>query len=204
MSGEEACFLRVFLTLPLYRYFCRDRKDEVSSSSRESAIKSPVKIKQEKSDEPHSTVSVVQSTARYNSEIELSTDTDDSASETTEKGSDLAKIEEALKAVEDDVRVRVLELVRNMAKEHEALTREKDNKIGELEGRIAELEKKVGGMVNGNAREEEEEEGEEEEENASSSRIVDEEVEVVIKEEAPQQTSVIASVEQKAIVLTAE
>lgn len=158
----------------------------MSSSSRESAIKSPV-IKQEKIEEPHSTVSVV----RYNSEIELSTDTDDSASEAAEKSGDLCKIEEALKTIDDDaVRSKILGLVRSMAKEQETLMRDKDNRIGELEARIAELEKRAEAarMVNG---------------------AVAEELDscASIKEEATtsQQTSVIASsVEQKAIVLTAE
>lgn len=188
--------MSIFLFFLSFRYICRDRKDEVTSSSRETAIKSPVIIKQEKTttstteEQPHST-SVV-SVVRYNSEIELSTDTDDSASETTttattttDKSGDLYnKIEETLKPVDDDVRNKVLELLRNIAKEHEAVVREKDNKIEELQARIAQLEKEEGVvkkeeengvvMVNGDA---------------SSSSM---------------ETSVIASVEQKAIVLTAE
>ncbi|KAK5641794.1 hypothetical protein RI129_010341 [Pyrocoelia pectoralis] len=93
------------------------------------------------------TTSVVRTTAdlpRYNSEIELSTDTDDSASETSEKQSDMLKIEEALKGVVNvDIKNRILELVKNIAKEHENAIREcrnKDNKISELEFRIAQLE----------------------------------------------------------------
>lgn len=154
-------------------------------------------------EEPHSTVSVV----RYNSEIELSTDTDDSASETTEKGTDMYKIEEALKTIDQNIRNRVLELVRNMMKEHETLITEKDNKINELEAKILELEKRkiderqkeeekemettTVVMMNGDADAKDVEEREicsSMEENSMSSR----------------QTSVIASVEQKAIVLTAE
>ncbi|KAB0794170.1 hypothetical protein PPYR_13790 [Photinus pyralis] len=92
-----------------------------------------------------SSASVVHPTdlPRYNSEIELSTDTDDSASETSEKQPDVLKIEEALKGVCVDVKNRILELVRNIAKEHENAVREcriKDNKISELEFRIAQLE----------------------------------------------------------------
>lgn len=157
----------------------------MSSSSRECAIKSPpLIIKQEKIEEPHSTVSVV----RYNSEIELSTDTDDSASETAATTSHLTKIEEALKTVDnDDVRLRVLELVQHMAKEHETLIRDKDNKISELEIRIAELERKMV-MVNGDATTVEE--------NCCAS------TESIEEAATSQQTSVIASsVEQKAIVV---
>lgn len=96
-----------------------------------------------------STVSVVQTTGnltRYNSEIELSTDTDDSASETSEKQTDLLKIEEALKTVDVDVKHRVLELVRSIAKEHEIAIQEcrnKDNKISELELKITQLQKQL-------------------------------------------------------------
>lgn len=166
----------------------------MSSSSREcTTIKSPPPIiKQEKIEEPHSTVSVV----RYNSEIELSTDTDDSASETTATTSHLTKIEEALKTLDnDDVRLKVLEYVRQMANEHETLTRDgidKDNKISQLEARIAELEGKLQAtaVVKVN--------GETTEVNCCASTDMLEET------ATSQQTSVIASgVEQKAIVMTA-
>ncbi|KAF5270623.1 hypothetical protein FQA39_LY01361 [Lamprigera yunnana] len=99
--------------------------------------------KLEKSD---NSVLVVHSTTnltRYNSEIELSTDTDDSASETSEKQVDLVKIEEALKDVKVEVKNTILELVKNIAKENEIALREcrnKDNKISELELRISRLE----------------------------------------------------------------
>lgn len=153
----------------------------------------PITNNNNNEEQPHSTVSVV----RYNSEIELSTDTDDSASETTEKTtttttSDFcSKIEEMLKSVmDDDVRKNVLELVRDFTKENERLLAEKDNKIGELEGRIAKLEEAERKpppppasppMMNGDANGED---------------LRDE-------EQQQQQTSVIAaSVEQKAIVLT--
>lgn len=148
--------------------------------SRESAIRSPP-VKQERQDEePHSTgVSVVQSTPKYGSEIELSTDTEDSASEAAEKNGEMGKIEEALKSVEEETRNRVMELVRRLAKE-------KDGRIEELEARVAELERKEPApLVNGNAKGEETEEEEEEKSEVKP---------------PPQQTSVIASVEQKAIV----
>lgn len=114
-----------------------------------SPIKCVVKRSPEQQSVIDSTVSVVQSTGnltRYNSEIELSTDTDDSASESSEKQSDLLKIEEALKSVDGDIKHRILELVKNIAKEHEVAIQEcrhKDNKIAELEFRIAQLEKQL-------------------------------------------------------------
>jgi hypothetical protein len=90
----------------------------------------------------------VQSTTnlpRYNSEIELSTDTEDSASETSDKqSSDLGKIEEMLKGAEVGVRERVLEAFKVLLKENERWIREcrsKEEKIRELEGRIEELER---------------------------------------------------------------
>lgn len=193
----------------------------------------------QKSPEPQnvadSTVSVVVRTGnypRYNSEIELSTDTDDSASESSEKHTELCKIEEALKTVDGDVKVRVLELVRNITKEHENLIREcrdKDNKISALEYKIADLEKQLSVastaavpprkngelVVNGDA-EKHLQAGEKDgrqspettttcaengkEENGSSIIVKTRETKVV-KEEV-QQTSVIASVEPKAIVMT--
>ncbi|KAF5272619.1 hypothetical protein FQR65_LT17319 [Abscondita terminalis] len=90
--------------------------------------------------------------SRYNSEIELSTDTDDSASEASEKQSDMLKIEEALKDIDVEIKNRILELVRNIAKEHDIAMQEcrnKDNKITELELRISQLEtgQKVGNLL---------------------------------------------------------
>lgn len=85
------------------------------------------------------------------------------------------------------MRNKVLELIRNIAKEHEAVVREKDNKIDELQARIAQLEKEEEGVV---MKKEEEEKGV-----------------VMVNGDASSssmETSVIASVEQKAIVLTAE
>lgn len=94
-----------------------------------------------------STVSVVQTAQRYNSEIELSTDTDDSLSDTSDnqKVTEIQRVADALIDVPDEIRERVLDLVRNIqhAKEHsEALQRiqEKDETIRKLEERIRELE----------------------------------------------------------------
>lgn len=101
-----------------------------------------------------STVSVLQTNnaavriqqPKYNPEIELSTDTEDSASETSEKNnSDYIKLEEVLKSVNnDDIRDKVLELFRNLSKERERAvleTRTKDQeRISELERKNSELE----------------------------------------------------------------
>lgn len=93
-----------------------------------------------------STVSVVQSTAqqRYNSEIELSTDTDDSLSDTSgdnlRKISDVTRIADALNDAPDELRERVMDLVRNMAKEHSQQCQEKDERIRELEQRLRDLQ----------------------------------------------------------------
>lgn len=95
-----------------------------------------------------STVSVVQTAQRYNPEIELSTDTDDSLSDTSgdnHKVSDVQRVAEALLQAPEEMKERVLDLVRNIAKEHiEALQKcqEKDDKIRQLEQRIRELEEK--------------------------------------------------------------
>lgn len=97
-----------------------------------------------------STVSVVQSTgklARYNSEIELSTDTDDSASETSEKQhADLYKIEELLKDASGDAKEAIVGIFKTILKEKEDCcleARRKDNKITDLEARVAELEQRL-------------------------------------------------------------
>lgn len=96
-----------------------------------------------------STVSVVQSTGqqRYNSEIELSTDTDDSLSDASgdnnRKISDINRIVEALSAAPEEIKERVMDLVKNIIKEHDqAILRcqEKDERIRQLEQRIRELE----------------------------------------------------------------
>lgn len=85
---------------------------------------------------------------RYNSEIELSTDTDDSASETNadRRHSDLHRIGEALKPVDANTRGRVLELARSLVRQHEAATlesRAKTERIVLLESRISQLEQEL-------------------------------------------------------------
>lgn len=85
---------------------------------------------------------------RYNSEIELSTDTDDSASETNadRRHSDLHRIGEALKAANASTRGRVLELARSLVRQHEAATlesRAKAERIVQLESRISHLEQEL-------------------------------------------------------------
>lgn len=96
-----------------------------------------------------STVSVVQSTAqqRYNSEIELSTDTDDSLSDTSgdnlRKLSDVQRVAEALTDASEEMKERVLDLVRNITKEHSRVIQqcqEKDERIRQLEQKIKELQ----------------------------------------------------------------
>nr|CAI5818166.1 unnamed protein product [Callosobruchus analis] len=79
---------------------------------------------------------------KYNPEIELSTDTEDSASESSEKISALSKVEELLKSVDCTIRHRVLDCFRLISKElghlqHES--RAKDMRISELEKQINEL-----------------------------------------------------------------
>lgn len=97
----------------------------------------------------NSTVTLVQNTSnisKYNPEIELSTDTEDSASETSDKLLDLNKIEELLKITDSTVRDKVLDFIKGMAKEQERLLEEcrtKDNKISDLELRNAELLKEL-------------------------------------------------------------
>lgn len=96
-----------------------------------------------------STVSVVQSTGNllgsYNSEIELSTDTDDSGSETSEK-TDICKVEEIMKDIDHVVKEKVLEIFKHMFKEYENLQQEnrsKDNEITELTSAIANLKRQL-------------------------------------------------------------
>lgn len=129
-------------------------KEEPPVSNETSVIKHEVETRK-KPEKLDNSVLVVHSTtsnlSRYNSEIELSTDTDDSASETSEKQSDMLKIEEALKDIDVEIKNRILELVRNIAKEHEIAMQEcrnKDNKITELELKISQLET---GQSNNNA-----------------------------------------------------
>ncbi|KAI4455840.1 hypothetical protein MML48_8g00009394 [Holotrichia oblita] len=95
-----------------------------------------------------STVSVVQSTGnlgRYNSEIELSTDTDDSGSETSEKP-DICKMEEIMKDVDHIVRDKVLEMFRHICKEYQELQKEnrsKNSEITELTNIVTDLKKQL-------------------------------------------------------------
>lgn len=134
--------------------------DEVSSSKESlvpkgtSVIRHDKYIEQSPKKSPDSqniidsTVSVVQSTGnfgRYNSEIELSTDTDDSGSETSEKP-DLCKMEEIMKNVDYIVKEKVLDMFKHIYKERQQLqleNRNKDNEITELTGIIADLKKQL-------------------------------------------------------------
>lgn len=177
------------------------KKEEVTNNNTEVIVKQEV---EEKVPEPAKVVSVVQSTGslpRYNSEIELSTDTEDSASE-TEK-SDLGKIEELLKGCDGCVRDRILETFKGLLKENERWIKEcrmKDERIRELEQKVDELERvpeqveeKV--ICNGEIRDDEN--------NSSSIIKTNENCEI-----EGQKTSVIASLESavaepKAIINTA-
>lgn len=91
-----------------------------------------------------STVSVVRK-PKYNPEIELSTDTEDSASETSEKH-DINKLEDWLKDVDRSVKDKVMDLLKNLTKENERLTknaRVTDERLKELEYRNVELLKEL-------------------------------------------------------------
>ncbi|RZC31855.1 hypothetical protein BDFB_008003 [Asbolus verrucosus] len=121
------------------------KKEETTNNNTEVIVKQEV---EEKLPEPPKIVSVVQSTTnlpRYNSEIELSTDTEDSASETSEKQStDLGRIDEMLKGSDSEIRERILEAFRSLMKENERWMREcrsKDERIKELEARKEELDR---------------------------------------------------------------
>ncbi|XP_050302358.1 ski oncogene [Anthonomus grandis grandis] len=128
--------------------------EEAHSSSTETRVKDepdPIKISPLTPPEKviDSTVSVLQPNrvqTKYNPEIELSTDTEDSASESSEKHhSDYVKLEEVLKSVNsEDIRDKVIELFKNLSKERERAvldTRAKDQeKIVGLERRNSELE----------------------------------------------------------------
>ena len=95
-----------------------------------------------------STVSVVQSTGKatsYNSEMELSTDTDDSGSEMYDKP-DLVKMEEVMKDMDAEVKERVLAIAKRMSKEYENVlgdNKSKESKIDEMAKRMSELERQV-------------------------------------------------------------
>lgn len=98
------------------------------------------------------TISVVQSTGvnpnRYNSEIELSTDTDDSLSDMStdnprKTSSDVQRVLDALIEVPNQMRDRVLDIVKRMACEQNRMMQcchEKDERIAQLEQRVLELE----------------------------------------------------------------
>lgn len=114
-------------------------------SESKSLINEKVSNHTEEKEKIETTVSVVQSTSnisKYNPEIELSTDTEDSASESSEKQLDFIKIEELLKSIDVSIREKVLDFIRIMSKEQERLVHEnliKDNKISDLEVRNSEL-----------------------------------------------------------------
>lgn len=94
-----------------------------------------------------STVSVVQSTnqQRYN-EIELSTDTDDSLSDSSENNrqiSNYTRLTETLSEIPTEIKERVLNLVRDITKQHEQVLlqcQEKDERISQLERKLKEME----------------------------------------------------------------
>ncbi|KAG5898447.1 hypothetical protein JTB14_036528 [Gonioctena quinquepunctata] len=88
-----------------------------------------------------SAIPIVQSRPKYNPEIELSTDTEDSASETSEK-QEFTKLEEVLKGVDTSIKDRVLEFIKLLTKENDRLVqvcRSKDDKINELESKNSAL-----------------------------------------------------------------
>lgn len=101
-----------------------------------------------------STVSVVQSIGvnmnpgRYNSEIELSTDTDDSLSDMSSDNPrkvtpDIQRVMDGLADVPMETRDRVVDIVRRMVFEHNRAmqqSHEKDERIAQLEQRVLELE----------------------------------------------------------------
>ncbi|CAG9863479.1 unnamed protein product, partial [Phyllotreta striolata] len=89
----------------------------------------------------------VVSAAKYNPEIELSTDTEDSASE-TEK-CDINKLEELLKDVDKSKKDKVMEYLRGVCKENERLSknaRVTDERLKELEQRNVELLKELNAL----------------------------------------------------------
>ncbi|KAL3274260.1 hypothetical protein HHI36_015669 [Cryptolaemus montrouzieri] len=77
------------------------------------------------------------STNRYNYEIELSTDTEDSASESSEKQSDpLKSIEDLLRSPDATSRNKIIQMFSTLMKERDKLAeqcKEKDEKIAQLE-----------------------------------------------------------------------
>lgn len=97
-----------------------------------------------------STVSVVQSTRslnRYNSEIELSTDTDDTCSEISERATLTlpSSIEEALKGLQDvELRERVMSMVRRLKTDYDRELDERDMKVKDLERQVVDLQEKLG------------------------------------------------------------
>lgn len=99
-----------------------------------------------------STVSVVQSTRslnRYNSEIELSTDTDDTCSEISERATLTlpSSIEEALKGLQDvELRERVMSMVRRLKTDYDRELDERDMKVKDLERQVVDLQEKLGNI----------------------------------------------------------
>ncbi|KAJ8981900.1 hypothetical protein NQ317_007292 [Molorchus minor] len=125
------------------------KREVVSPVKTETVVKEEIVERKTPENSTESAVSVVQSvatTSKYNPEIELSTDTEDSASETSEKHPEFGKIEEVLKGTELTVRDKILEIFKNVTKEHERVLQEsrtKDNKISDLELRNSELLKEL-------------------------------------------------------------
>lgn len=203
-------------------------KNEITDVKKEIENSTEVIVKQEieeKLPESSTPVSVVQSTsniARYNSEIELSTDTEDSASEVSEKlppTTDLGKVEELLKEVNGDVKESILNAFKHLMQENDrwiAECRTKDEKICELETRIGILERKHIPSQNGLTAHQS---GEDEDEETKRKVLCNGDIDKVIIsssiikakencESERQKTSVIASLEDvvaepKAIINTA-
>lgn len=153
-------------------------KDEVVEVKKEIENSTEVIVKQEIEEQlPESStpVSVVQSTSsivRYNSEIELSTDTEDSASEVSDKPplptTDLGKVEELLKEVNGDIKERILNAFKYLMQENDRWINEcrtKDEKICELEAQIGILERRDLPVQNGLSHKSREDEDEVEEKN---------------------------------------
>ncbi|CAH0563621.1 unnamed protein product [Brassicogethes aeneus] len=95
-------------------------------------IKEEVKVKEEPIRSPEE-IQVIQKVQKYNPEIELSTDTEDSASETSEKTP--AKIEDVLTGVENGLRSKIMDFFQHFNKQ----LRNKDNLINDLQIKNAEL-----------------------------------------------------------------
>lgn len=106
----------------------------------------PVEATERLVDSKISVVQNISNISKYNPEIELSTDTEDSASETSEKQLDVIKIEELLKITDNSIRNKILEFIKGIIKEQDRLledNRNKDNKISDLELKNSELLKEL-------------------------------------------------------------